>query len=166
MPYKPSHVANSFLVRANKEGIEIDHLKIQKLVYFFHGWFLAVRNDPGVGEYFEAWRYGPVLPSLYQAFKTNGSRPIEGYATDLDQETGEYRALMISSEDKRFTEVFEPVWERYKGLGGLQLSSLTHATGTPWRLARDRGDVYVSNEDIRTYFRDLVLAEKPSQAAS
>src|SRR5271155_2943676 len=105
MPYKPSHVANSFLVRAREDGIvDVDPLKIQKLVYFFHGWFLATRGAPGVGELFEAWPYGPVLSSLYRQFKNCGSRPIEGYAVDLNPTTGEYQSLMISRDDQKFAE--------------------------------------------------------------
>jgi uncharacterized phage-associated protein len=156
MPYKPSYVANSFLARARQEGIkDVDPLKIQKLVYFFHGWFLATRDAPGVGELFEAWPYGPVLSSLYRQFKNCGSRPIEGYALDLDPTTGEYRSLMISPEDIRFTEVFERVWNRYKNLSGLQLSSLTHEAGTPWYSARHAGLAYLSNDEIGAYFRKL-----------
>src|SRR5580658_220842 len=123
MPYKPSHVANSFLVRGNEQGIKIDPLKIQKLVYFFHGWFLATRDDLGVGELFEAWPYGPVLPSLYRQFKSYGSRDIDGYALDVDPQSGEQRALMVNPKDARFAEVFERVWDRYKLMNGLQLSS-------------------------------------------
>lgn len=164
MPYKPSHVANSFLVRARKEGIEIDPLKIQKLVYFFHGWFLATRDSAGVGELFEAWRYGPVLPSLYQQFKSHGSGPIKGYALDVDPKTGQERALMVGANDKEFSEVFDRVWNRYKAMSGLQLSALTHASDTPWQNAWQHGWSYLSNEEIKSYFRRLALRDGRSQA--
>lgn len=159
MPYKPSHVANSFLVRARKEGIEIDPLKIQKLVYFFHGWFLATRDSAGVGELFEAWRYGPVLPSLYRQFKGSGAGAIKGYALDIDPQTGQERALMVSPDDKQFSEVFDRVWERYKTMSGLQLSALTHASDTPWHNARRHGWTYLSDEEIQSYFRSLALKD-------
>ena len=166
MPYKPSHVANSFLVRGNKEGIKIDHLKIQKLVYFFHGWFLATSDDPGVGELFEAWPYGPVLPSLYSQFKHSGSRAIDGYAVDIDPRTGEEKCLMVGFDDARFVEVFEPVWQRYKLMSGLQLSSITHASNTPWDLARKRGASYLSNDEIKKYFRKLASVVSASKSVA
>jgi len=154
MPYKPSHVANSFLYRAHQDGLsDIDALKIQKLVYFFHGWYLANKNIAGVGELFEAWPYGPVLSSLYHKFKIYGARPIEGYASDLDPDTNEYRTLMIDSADSEFSDVFDYVWNHYKNLTGLALSKLTHAPGTPWRSARNRGSAYLSNDEIKTYFK-------------
>lgn len=157
MPYKPSHVANSFLVTARNEGIsDVDHLKVQKLVYNFHGWFLATMDEPAIGELFEAWPYGPVLSSLYNEFKVAGSRPIEGYAKDIDPATGSYKTLMVNPNDARFAAVFNRVWDRYKNKSGLALSSLTHAPGTPWSLARQRGASYLSNEEIKQHFRDLV----------
>jgi uncharacterized phage-associated protein len=153
MPYKPSHVANSFLYRARQEGrSDIDALKIQKLVYFFHGYYLGKKRAAGVGELFEAWPYGPVLTSLYHKFKIYGARPIEGYATDLDPNTREYRTLMIDPADSQFSDVFDRVWNQYKDLTGLALSKLTHALGTPWRSARDHGWTYLSNDEIETYF--------------
>jgi uncharacterized phage-associated protein len=161
MPYKPSHVANSFLVRAHEEGItDVDPLKIQKLVYYFHGWFLATRNIAGGGELFEAWPYGPVLPSLYRQFRANGARPIEGYAVDVDPGTGDSRALMVNPTDTMFKEVFDRVWDRYKNVSGLQLSSLTHAPGTPWDLARRRHATYLSDDEIMAHFRKLAVSDR------
>jgi uncharacterized phage-associated protein len=59
-------------------------LKIQKLVYCLHGWHLATRDSPVVGELFEAWPYGPVLSSIYHEFKKNGKNSIEEYAREID----------------------------------------------------------------------------------
>ncbi|MGQ4273939.1 Panacea domain-containing protein [Terrihabitans sp. B22-R8] len=155
MPYKPSHVANAFLNRARAEGFSVDQLKIQKLVYFQHGWFLATRNAPAVGDLFEAWPYGPVLSSLYQEFKANGSSPIQGWATDIDPLTGDNKALMVNLSDRYFYDVFDQVWNRYKGYSGLYLSNLTHAPGTPWSKARERGATYLKNEEIKEHFIEI-----------
>lgn len=156
MPCVPAHVANSFLYRANLEGIrDIDPLKIQKLVYCLHGWHLATRGVPAVGERFQAWPYGPVLSSLYHEFKANRSNAIQGYAREIDPATGAVRVLMVNPEDKSFQEVFEAVWNRYKNLSGLQLSALTHADGTPWSKARQAGAPYLSDDEIRQHFQAL-----------
>jgi len=159
MPYVPAHVANSFLYRAKQEGIrDIDPLKIQKLVYVLHGWHLATRDSPAVGERFQAWPYGPVLSSLYHEFKSSGSNAIEGYAKEIDPVSGQYRSLMISPDDKSFQEVFNAVWNRYKGMSGLQLSALTHAQATPWQKAREMGASYLSDEEIKAHFKGLARA--------
>ena len=153
MPYKPTWVANAFLKSAKDDGVkDVDQLKIQKLVYCMHGWHLAVRNEPVVGEFYEAWPYGPVLPSLYHQFKFAGRKPIAEYALDIDPQTGERKALVVSQQDVGFYEVFDRVWEKYKKFTGIQLSALTHAPGTPWHNARKRRDDYIANEEIRSHF--------------
>lgn len=56
----------------------ITNLSIQKVIYFCHMFYLG-KNDgkPLINELFEAWDYGPVLPSLYQRLKMFGAGPIE-----------------------------------------------------------------------------------------
>lgn len=160
MPYKPAHVANAFLYRAKQEGVtDVDHLKIQKLVYLLHGWFLATRDAPAIGELFEAWPYGPVLSSLYHEFKTSGRKPIDGYAVDVDPASGEKNALMVNLSDRTFYDVFDRVWQRYKKYSGTYLSSLTHADDTPWSRARMRGSTYLSNDEIKEHYRHLASVQ-------
>lgn len=154
-PQLPAHVANAFLARAARDCVPVTHLKLQKLVYFLHGWYLATQNEPAIGEQFEAWPYGPVLSSLYHEFKKYGSNSITGYASEIDPATGEYKALMVSPENKTFYDVFDRVWDRYKNQSALALSSLTHRTGSPWFNARQRGVPYISNQEIQAHFREL-----------
>ena len=51
-------------------------MKLQKLAYFAHGWNLAIRNTPLINESVEAWKFGPVIPSLYHDVKGYGMEPI------------------------------------------------------------------------------------------
>lgn len=158
--YKPSWVANTFIWKGREDGIGIDPLKIQKLVYNMHGWYLATTGCPAVGERFEAWPRGPVLSSLYQQFKKYRWNFINNYADDIDPQTGETKALMVPFSDEKFHEVFGAVWERYKRFSGNELSALTHAPGTPWSRAREAGRQYISDEDIRAHF--IELAHQPA----
>jgi uncharacterized phage-associated protein len=149
------------LYRARQENVrDIDPLKIQKLVYCLHGWHLATRDTPAVGERFQAWPYGPVLSSLYHEFKTNGSNPITEYATEVDPVSGQNRSMMVSLDDKPFQQLFDAVWNRYKKFSGLELSALTHAPDTPWKMARERGDSYLRDDEIKSHFREL--ASRPA----
>lgn len=157
--YKPSWVANTFLWKAGEDQIfDVDPLKIQKLVYCMQGWRLATAGMPAVGENFEAWPNGPVLANLYQKFKQYRWNRIDKYAEDIDPATGEVRALMVPRSDEQFFAVFDRVWTRYKGMTGTQLSDLTHQPGTPWSLARERGQQYIHNDDIQRHFVELARA--------
>jgi uncharacterized phage-associated protein len=154
--YKPIRVANSFLVRAQSEGVkDIDPLKIQKLVYHLHGWHLAVTGHPVIGERFEAWPHGPVNSTIYHKFKKFGFRVITAYATDIDPITGLEAANYVPTTDLRFYDIFDRVWNRYKGYTGQQLSDFTHAVGTPWSYARENDLQYIPDALIREHFIDL-----------
>jgi uncharacterized phage-associated protein len=154
--YKPIWIANTFLAKAREDNIsDIDPLKIQKLVYNFHGWHLAVTGQPAVGERFEAWPKGPVLSSLYHKFKHYRWDPIRDYAKDIEPTTGESSALVVPTSDEQFHTIFNVVWDRYKDLSGSQLSALTHAPNTPWTVAREQGLQYIPDNLIRDHFVDL-----------
>lgn len=153
--YKPTWVANSFLVRAQSDGVyDIDPLKIQKLVYYMHGWHLAVTGHPVIGERFEAWPHGPVNSTIYHKFKHFGFRFITAYAADIDPVTGLQAASYVTPSDARFYSVFNEVWTRYKGYSGQQLSEFTHAVGTPWSYARENGLQYIPDAIIKQHFVD------------
>lgn len=154
--YKPSWVANTFLLRARNEGVaDVSPLKLQKLVYNLHGWTLAVANSPVIGERFEAWPHGPVNATIYHHFKEFRFRPITKYADDIDPVTGQSSATYVAPTDAEFYKIFDPVWERYKGYTGEQLSDFTHAVGTPWSYARQNGFQYIPDNRIRAHFLDL-----------
>jgi len=57
MPYSAAQIANEFIRRARQDGIVVDPLKLQKLVYLTHGWHLAFLGTPLINEDIQAWRY-------------------------------------------------------------------------------------------------------------
>lgn len=65
--------------RSNAKGKAISNLSLQKLAYFCHGWNLALFDEPLADEEFEAWKFGPVLPTLYHTFKPFSSNAIPAH---------------------------------------------------------------------------------------
>jgi uncharacterized phage-associated protein len=59
----------------------ITNLEAQKLLYFAH--MIALGESDGrtplVSESFQAWDYGPVLPSAYRQVKIFGDKPIKPF---------------------------------------------------------------------------------------
>ncbi len=55
----------------------ITNLKLQKMLYLIHMFYLGKRGNPLIEEEFEAWDYGPVVPILYHRVKTFSDRPIQ-----------------------------------------------------------------------------------------
>ncbi len=124
-------VANAVLQMADAEGRALTHMQLQKLVYITHGWHLAVTARPLISETVEAWKYGPVIPELYELLKQFGREPVTAPLAWWDYEAGARRTT-VPRFPKESQEVIDRVWGAYKHLNGLQLSTLTHQKGTPW----------------------------------
>lgn len=131
MPVQPIAVANEFIARHGQDGT-IDHMKLQKLLYFTNGWWLGLSGDRLLSENPEVWRYGPVFRWVYNAFSKFG----RGAVTDMTSGNPlrGTAPLRLSYEETQAVEpVLEWVWGEYGGRTGIQLSNETHAPGTPWQ---------------------------------
>ena len=138
--YDARCIANEFIRRAGDQGHLLTHLQIQKLVYFSHARLLVLHRQPLVDKDFEAWEYGPVVPSLYHALKPNRSDGVSE-EIPIDQP-------VFSSREK---DIFNWCFKRYGHLSGRQLTVLTHADGSPWSRAVGRNDTVISTDDIADY---------------
>ena len=70
-------VANYFLAAlgADPES-DLTNLKLQKLCAYAQAFSLALLGRPLFEERLEAWTHGPVVPTVYEAFKGNGRQVI------------------------------------------------------------------------------------------
>lgn len=168
MGYTAKAIANYFIDKAKEAGNPVAHLKLQKLVYLAHGWYLAFQDEgapPLVTEYPEAWKYGPVFPSLYHELKINGSDPITTPAMEWDTE-GYYRegVMFITSpttptvdtEDAYVISLLDQIWNHYGTWTGPQLSNYTHRPSSPWdQVSKERHNENIPDKIIQKYFKDL-----------
>ena len=168
MGYSAKAIANYFLDLGWKEDISITPLKIQKLLYFAHGWHLGFTGDPLLEERVEAWEYGPVISSIYYEFREFGADTIDRKATDYrslgDGDIKIYEPDIIFEEKDEskldfLTALLNRVWKVYGTLSAIRLSDLTHAEGSPWQKAR-QGSEYINEcipeESIKKHFKKRV----------
>ena len=80
-------LASELIRRQKLRGKSLTNLSIQKLAYFCHGWNLAIFETPLIDEQFEAWRFGPVLPSVYHKLKVFSSNNIPADHPYVSSET-------------------------------------------------------------------------------
>jgi uncharacterized phage-associated protein len=170
MPHSAKAIANAFLDIATRNQTTIDPMKLQKLVYYAHGWNLALTEQPLIDEYIEAWPYGPVIPSLYYEFKEFGAGPIGRKARDFDWNSeGMIVPALDSSADPFAPQLLQRIWEIFSGYSAMQLSEMTHIAGGPWDQARAENsamrNVQISNEKIKAYFT-AQSQESQQEAAS
>ena len=132
-------------------------MKLHKIIYFAHGWHLAIRNNPLLDEMVEAWEYGPVIPTLYHEFKEYGSKEIPRTATDWNQATDDFDIIPeVDPEDRFVLSLLNKIFDVYGPMTALELAALTHEKGSPWNETRDKNPgikhVDIPNEMIRDYF--------------
>ncbi len=138
MPFHSLAVANEFLDIAEKAGNPIGPMKLQKLVYFAHGWYLAFKDAPLIHEMVEAWEYGPVISSIYHEFKEFGRGNITGRATRFIKKESKNLSIPFLMEDSPNQDLdfakslISQVWKVYGKFSGIQLSNMTHKSDTPW----------------------------------
>lgn len=122
-------VADEILKIAKRKGRSLTPMQLMKLVYIAHGWSLAILDRDLFSDRIEAWKYGPVIPALYQATKMFGRDPIP-YDLIEDQ--------VPSPLPENVQAFLEDVFVKYGHLSGINLSNLTHRPGSPWdRVFRD-----------------------------
>lgn len=153
-PQSPFSVARFLLESARATGVvDMTPMKLMKLAYVSHGWVLCFNNQPLLAEPVRAWKFGPVIESLYHYLKRYGNAPIEF------SEIGVLPQLEVGDQT---TSIMRGVWGSYKDRTGLQLSALTHKPGTPWYLTwYDRGgknvkSATIDNLSIRDHYKTLL----------
>lgn len=169
MSYSPLAIANDFIDRARNDGECLDHLKLQKLVYLAHGWNLAIHGEPLLDESVEAWKYGPVVSSLYHQFKHYGNEPIT--ENGVERRGLEVHVPNIDPKDDETRALLDRVWEVYREFSGVQLSNATHQPGTPWERtwrAKSRWQTSpgIDDEMIEQHFRQLARKRRSRTSQS
>ena len=144
-PYETAAIANWFLDRAERDGVQLSPMKLQKLIYFAHGWFLALTGNPLIDEHPQAWEYGPVIPSIYHEFKNFGRGAITDRATvfKFPEKSREGFSKFLSArivtprldDDADVEELLEQIWKVYGHRSAVQLSNLSHESGGAWERA-------------------------------
>jgi uncharacterized phage-associated protein len=132
MTYDVRDIANFTLDFAEDRKIPLTNLALQKLLYFAHGWFYALFDQPLIKNKFEAWKFGPVQRVIYDQFKSCGDRPIRDVrATYIEPTTGEpiYKNPKIEAHHAEF---IRGVLENYAQFTAGQLVEKSHVEDGPW----------------------------------
>ncbi|MCY3879279.1 MAG: DUF4065 domain-containing protein [Rhodobacteraceae bacterium] len=128
-------VANWFVERFRKDGRSLSVMELLKLTYIAHGWHLEIFGTPLFENRIEAWRHGPVIPDVYNAFRSQGQdvrEPVPGFAR-------------LGNESD--IDLLEQVYGIYGEYNAYQLSDLTHVPGGPWHVTMEIGGPFTRIPD-------------------
>jgi len=156
--YDSAEVANFFLRKAQKENVPISMLKIVKLCYVAHGFYLGLTGRPLIREQVQAWQYGPVIPSLYHEFKSFGRTAIDRLASVFSLPKLAVTFPKIPKKDIENRAILSKVWESYKDCSGVSFINLTHAEGTPWKEHYRDGEknIVIPNSSIELHYKEII----------
>lgn len=146
--YTASEIAKWFLYY-NKvqydiaDSDPITNLKLQKLLYYAQGCYLAIYDKPLFDDPIEAWQHGPVIPSVYHEYKRYGGQGIEftGYDGKIDQDTESFLIDVYNT------------WGQYSAWG---LRNMTHQED-PWKNTPE--DSVIPQDAIKKYFLEHYVEE-------
>ena len=171
MPYSAFAIANYFLDLVESKGENLTPLKIQKLVFFAHGWYLALYDRPLVSERVEAWKWGPVISNLYHELKYFGRQPIIGRLTSVgfvlpgSVLEDRFETSMVDKKDEQVKGFLDNIWETHGKYSGVQLSNVLHDKGSPWYQVwyemenRGQHGAVIDTKIIRDYYHKLATED-------
>lgn len=168
MPLETGAIANHLLDLADASGDPVSPMKLQKILYYAHGWHLALTSQPLLDEQVEAWQWGPVIPSVYHEFKQFGDSPIrvsrycktQMFLIGGKRKIKVYAPALVDTEPTRIARpIIDRVWDVYKPFSAIQLSTMTHQPGSPWdqtwKASNGRRGTDIPDEVIRNHFEQL-----------
>ncbi len=155
LPYRAKTIALFFLELGNKDDIEISPMKMQRLIYFAHGWCLAIRDSPLIQESIEAWPYGSVISNVYYWLRKFGPDPIEHKELEIDAQ--DQVRLEKLKADGEVVHLLGKVWDVYKKYDAIELSEMTYLPASPWDMTRkevsdQKFNVTIDDNQIKQFF--------------
>ncbi|MCL2064970.1 MAG: DUF4065 domain-containing protein [Candidatus Cloacimonetes bacterium] len=143
-------VANYFLVCQDEDAGEfMSHLKLQKLVYFAQGFYLAIFNKPLFDELIHAWDHGPVCTKIYNKFDKYKKKPLP--LPDID-------VFSVFTPEQH--QVLDIVLNRYRKFSAWELRNITHSEG-PWKKTYSKArNSEISQSDMQDFFTTLLTDDE------
>lgn len=142
MAYDVNEIAKKIIAKVDIDaGDVITNLKLQKLLYYVQGFYLAVFDKPLYDDEIEAWMYGPVVPSVYDYYASQGKSPL--YNDDS------YTPISLAEEEE---DLFNQVYDAYGQFSAVKLMNLTHEE-TPWKSTEIGKGNIISKKILKDYFK-------------
>ncbi|MCR5146159.1 MAG: DUF4065 domain-containing protein [Clostridia bacterium] len=143
-------VANFFLKIVDRDsGSTITPLKLQKILYYAQGYFLAYYNQELFSEDFQAWAHGPANEQIYEKYKKFGFESIP------------YPNESIPYISNDISDFLTDIWETFGIYDGKYLEEQTHKED-PWIIARngiapgERCTNIIEKENMKKFFKKVI----------
>ncbi len=116
--YDIYEISKFFIHKGLGSKYPVSNMKLQKLLYYAQGWYLASYNAPLFENDFYKWDFGPVCIDMYYIFKPFKGNPIPDTYSVFDL-------------PDNIIPFLEKIWNTYGEFSAMQLSAISH-TERPW----------------------------------
>lgn len=138
---KANQVSNYVIsLTQNNPEENLTNMKLQKILYYLQGYYLAIFNEPLFDDSIEAWKYGPVVCQEYHAFKGYGHNPIIVPESEVSFD-------YLTPIQKKF---IIKVYSHFRQFSPIKLMELTHEE-LPWVEAYEAKEI-ISLEKLINFF--------------
>ena len=134
--------------RFQTEADMITHLKLQKLVYYAQGLYLAYFNKPLFTKSVEAGRHGPVVNDLYHILKPYHKNDLMPLADKINEND-----LQLDDNEKF---IIKMTFKRYGGLSANTLRDKTHEEPTWLNTYELNKNNVIDNELMKSFFVEQI----------
>lgn len=125
--------------------VQCTHLALQKLVYLAYADYLCEYSEQLFSDEIYAFKYGPVIASVYDVFKKNGMQCIDvdfAVKTDVKEMPARSRILFARAGGRKL-ESIDRIIDTYGKFSASELVDIIiHRGGSPWSHVKERGIKY------------------------
>ena len=139
----PIETSKYVIYYLNEKSYTVNHLKLQKLLYYIEAWYSVFKNESIFDEKIEAWSHGPVIRKVWNYFKNESI-----LYDNLKVKT----SFKLDASKEQF-EIINDVLDEYGDKSGYYLECLTHSE-TPWIVAKKSGSTTISKEIMRKFYKE------------
>lgn len=115
--------------------IDCTNLKLEKLVYLCYAEYLVQNKEKLFEDKIYAFRYGPVVQTVYDKYKTFGDETVQDIDLIVDEilniMPARSRILFADAGTKKL-ECIDEIIKKYGDYKASELVELTHKEKTPW----------------------------------
>jgi len=155
---------SKYVISLTKDNPEenVTNLKLQKILYYLQGYYLALFGEKLFEDQIEPWPYGPVVSDVYHIYKSYGNNSI--VLPDIEMNFD-----YISEIQKKF---INRVYAYFRQFSAIKLMEMSHEE-IPWKQTYGKSSFIpedllfdsFSKSELKDYFLPLDKKEERSRAA-
>ena len=137
--------------------VKCTQLKLQKLVYLCYADYLCSTGKGLFTDEIYAFKYGPVVDTVYAKYKKYGYKPIEKESENIDSknisEMPSKSRILFAKDGLEKVQSIDKTLRKYSNLTASQLVEVTHRAKSPWSVT------YKENWLFKQKMKDDVIKE-------